>query len=82
LKAALRAGRIAGAGLDVRAKEPPEDRRFVDLDNVVLTPHVASNTVETRRAMALMAAENVVRVLRGERPLGLINPEAWRGSTA
>jgi phosphoglycerate dehydrogenase-like enzyme len=54
----------------------------VDLDNVVLTPHVASNTVETRRAMAVMAAENVVRVLRGERPVGLINPQAWRGSTA
>jgi len=77
LEAALRAGRIAGAGLDVRAEEPPRDTRFLDLDNVVLTPHVASNTVETRRAMARMAAENVARVLRGERPGGLINPEAW-----
>jgi phosphoglycerate dehydrogenase-like enzyme len=77
LEEALRAGRIAGAALDVRGVEPPNDNRFAQFANVVLTPHIASITLETRRAMYLMAAENVVRVLRGERPHGLINPEVW-----
>ncbi len=82
LEAALREGRIAVAGLDVRAVEPPRDNRFAQFDTVVLTPHIASNTAETRRAMALMAVDNVLRVLRGERPHGLVNPEAWERAAA
>ena len=77
LEEALRAGQIAGAALDVRGVEPPDDNRFAQFDNVVLTPHIASNTLETRRAMSLMSVENVLRVLRGERPHGFINPEVW-----
>ncbi len=81
LETALAAGRIAGAGLDVRAVEPPLDFRFSRFENVLLAPHVASNTHETRRAMSRMAVDNVLRVLRGERPNGLINPVAWERFT-
>ncbi|MGH9122213.1 MAG: NAD(P)-dependent oxidoreductase, partial [Acidimicrobiales bacterium] len=67
---ALRAGRIAGAGLDVFAVEPlPADDPLLSLDNVVLTPHVAGATYETSRRRGVAAAENVRRVARGEAPL-------------
>jgi D-3-phosphoglycerate dehydrogenase len=77
LYAALSAGRIAGAGLDVRGAEPPGDGRFAALDNVVMTPHTGAATPLSRVLSGRAAAESVVRVLRGERPDGLINPEAW-----
>jgi len=69
LAAALSAGTIAGAGLDVHEREPlvhPELRR---LENVVLLPHLGSATIETRSAMALLAARNTRAVLAGEPPL-------------
>ncbi|WP_210717264.1 2-hydroxyacid dehydrogenase [Amycolatopsis acididurans] len=66
---ALRRGEIAGAGLDVFEKEPEVEPRLLDLDNVVLTPHLGSATVETRTEMALLAARNVAAVLAGEAPL-------------
>jgi len=70
---ALKEGGIAGAGLDVFAKEPlPLDSPLAKLRNVVLTPHVGSATVETRRKMAQVSAENVRRVLQGEPPLNLV----------
>jgi phosphoglycerate dehydrogenase-like enzyme len=74
---ALREGRIAGAGLDVRTTEPPLDGRFETLDNVVMTPHTGAATPKARRWSGQAAAESVVRVLRGERPDGLVNPEVW-----
>jgi phosphoglycerate dehydrogenase-like enzyme len=77
LYAALSAGRIAGAGLDVRRAEPPGDGRFAALDNVVMTPHTGAATPLSRVLSGRAAAESVVRVLRGERPDGLINPEVW-----
>jgi D-3-phosphoglycerate dehydrogenase len=77
LYAALVGGRVAGAGLDVREQEPPADTRFNDLPNVVLTAHAAGVTVETSAAMTAMAAESIVQGSRGERPAGLLNPEAW-----
>lgn len=77
LEAALRGGRIAGAGLDVREQEPPTDTRFNDLPNVVLTAHMAGVTVETSAAMTAMAAESIVAGARGEKPAGLLNPEVW-----
>jgi glyoxylate reductase len=70
---ALRAGRLAGAGLDVFEDEPRVHPGLLGLDNVVLAPHVGSATVETRTAMAVLAARNVVAVLRGEPPLTPVN---------
>lgn len=72
---ALRAGRIAGAGLDVFENEPAFDPGFLELSNVVLTPHIASATEATRRAMANCAADNLIAALTGTRPPNLLNPE-------
>jgi glyoxylate reductase len=69
LIAALRAGEIAGAGLDVYEREPEVSAGLLELDNVVLLPHLGSATVETRTAMAALAARNVAAVLAGEPPL-------------
>ncbi|GAA5159257.1 D-glycerate dehydrogenase [Amycolatopsis dongchuanensis] len=68
---ALLANEIAGAGLDVFEREPEVEPRLLELDNVVLTPHLGSATVETRTEMALLAARNVAAVLNGEEP---VNP--------
>ena len=68
LASALREGRIAGAGLDVYEHEPRVHPELRELDNVVLLPHLGSATVETRTAMALLAADNVLAVLGGQRP--------------
>jgi glyoxylate reductase len=66
---ALRAGVIAGAALDVYEQEPAVDPGLLDLDNVVLVPHLGSATRETRDAMATLAARNVAAVLAGDPPL-------------
>ncbi len=62
---ALRTGTIAGAGLDVFEREPEVHEALLDLENVVLIPHLGSATVETRTAMGVLAARNVVAVLGG-----------------
>jgi len=69
LAEALAEGRIAAAGLDVFEREPEVEPRLLGLDNVVLTPHLGSATVETRTAMAELAARNAISVLRGQGPL-------------
>jgi glyoxylate reductase len=69
LAAALRSGAIAGAGLDVFEREPEVHPDLLDLETVVLIPHLGSATVETRTAMGVLAARNVVAVLAGEAPL-------------
>jgi lactate dehydrogenase-like 2-hydroxyacid dehydrogenase len=69
LIAALRSGHIAGAGLDVYAGEPQLDRRYAELDNVVLLPHLGSATLETRLAMGMMVIDNIDAVLNGRPPL-------------
>ena len=66
LAEALRSGVIAGAGLDVFEHEPAIDPRLLSLDNAVLIPHLGSATIETRTAMATLAATNVLAVLRGD----------------
>ena len=72
---ALRDGVIAGAGLDVFEGEPIDpDSPLLQLDNVVLTPHIASASVETRTKMAVTAAINLVSVLQGKEPPNLVNP--------
>jgi len=73
---ALKAGRIAGAGLDVFDSEPVEsDNRFLSLDNVTVTPHIAGVTVDGIKNQSKSVAEDIVRFLRGERPLHIKNPE-------
>ncbi|HVD87149.1 MAG TPA: D-glycerate dehydrogenase [Solirubrobacterales bacterium] len=66
LAEALAAGRIAAAGLDVYEREPRVEPSLLELDNVVLTPHLGSATVETRTAMAELAARNAIAAVRGE----------------
>jgi len=75
---ALKEGKIAGAGLDVYEKEPEVERGLVHLKNVVLVPHIASASRETRLKMATMAAENLVAGLTGKRPPNLVNEEVVR----
>jgi glyoxylate reductase len=70
---ALRRGQIGGAGLDVYEREPELSPGLTDLDNVVLLPHLGSATIETRTRMGLMAAENLLAGLRGERPPNCLN---------
>lgn len=78
LAEALAARRIAGAGLDVWAKEPPEpDHPLLQFDNVLVSPHTAGVTHESRREMGRYAAEQMLAVLDGKRPPRLINPEVW-----
>jgi D-3-phosphoglycerate dehydrogenase len=73
---ALKEGWIAGAGLDVQEKEPPDrDDPILTLDNVVLTPHYASYTEEAYQELRVKTAENAAAVLRGEWPKYFVNPE-------
>jgi glyoxylate reductase len=65
---ALPNGQIAGAGLDVYEREPLVEPGLLELDNVALLPHLGSATIETRTAMATLAAGNALAVLRGEHP--------------
>lgn len=69
---------IAGAGLDVFENEPALASGLDQLDNVVIVPHIASASVETRTKMAVMAAENLLARFRGEMMPNLVNPEALR----
>jgi glyoxylate reductase len=79
---ALRTGRIAGAALDVLEVEPPAATNpLLALDNVVVTPHIGSATVETRRHMAEMAVRNLLDVCAGHVPAAVVNPEAVAGVT-
>jgi len=73
LAQALREGAIAGAGLDVFEKEPAVHPDLLELENVALVPHLGSSTVETRTAMAVLASENTLAVLRGEDPVTPVN---------
>jgi D-3-phosphoglycerate dehydrogenase len=78
LEEALREKRIAGAGLDVWAKEPPPaDHPLLQFDNVLASPHTAGVTKEARENMARIAAEQMLDTLDGKRPPRLVNPQAW-----
>ena len=72
---ALRAGKLAGAGLDVYEREPAVHPHLIPMPNVVLAPHIASATVRSRSEMSAMAARNMATAVRGGRPPNLVNPE-------
>ena len=76
LAAALRQGRLAAAGLDVFEGEPAVHPDLLTVPNVVLTPHIASASLPTRRAMCQLAADNLIAGLRGDPLPTLLNPEA------
>jgi len=75
---ALNSGVLRGAGLDVFENEPRLNPAFLQLKNVVLTPHIGSSTEATRQAMAMTAAKNLVAALTGGNPPNLLNPEAGK----
>ena len=77
LVAALKARRIAGAGLDVFEGEPELHPGFLEVDNVALTPHIGSASRATRLAMGMTAAANLTAALAGERPAHLLNADVW-----
>jgi glyoxylate reductase len=78
---ALREGLIAGAALDVYEREPNVHPDLLSLENVVLAPHLGSATIETRTAMADLAASNILAVLSGRPPLTPIPAEPGRAET-
>ncbi len=86
LHEALKARRIAGAALDVFEQEPLQiDHPLRELDNIILTSHIVGHSIETNESFVPAAIENVKRVLRGEPPLYLRNPDvlpAWRERVA
>ncbi len=69
---------IFGAGLDVYEHEPKINEQLKKLDNVVLQPHSASGTIETRTKMAIMAAENMIAGLQGKMSPNCVNPEVFQ----
>ena len=78
LAEALSAGRLFAAGLDVFEAEPHVHPDLLSHPRVVLTPHLGSATVDTRRAMGILAVDNVLEALAGRRPPALVNEDAFR----
>lgn len=78
LISALRQRRLTGAALDVFEGEPRLNPGLLELDNLVLTPHIGSASRATRMAMAMTAADNLIAALAGRRPPNLLNPDVWR----
>jgi len=80
LYTALKEGKLAGAGLDVFTQEPPDPSSpILGLPQVVLAPHSGAHTVEAIDRMGIIAAQNLVRVLKGEAPVAIVNPEVLGG---
>jgi D-3-phosphoglycerate dehydrogenase / 2-oxoglutarate reductase len=78
LAAALTVGQVAGAGLDVWEDEPPpSDHPLLKFDNVVVSPHTAGITRQSRHNIAKIAAEQMLTILDGKKPPRLLNPEVW-----
>lgn len=79
----LQDGHLAGAGLDVFDIEPPEaDNPLLQMNNVVATPHLASNTPQGSQRMSEGVVEQILQLFAGERPSSLIDPDAWPGRSA
>lgn len=75
LAEALEDKRIFAAGLDVYEEEPKVHPKLLELENVVLAPHIGSASIETRDKMSILAAKNLLAVLQGETPPNPVNPE-------
>ncbi len=76
--AALRAGRLGGAVCDVYEEQPlRRDHPFLTLDNMVLTAHMGGLTQESMRRLSIGSAQEVVRLLRDEKPVNFVNPQVW-----
>ena len=78
LVVSLSNGKIGGAGLDVFEEEPSIRRELYSMDNVVLTPHNATGTIDTRIATAREASENLIRFFNERRDIPIVNPSIWR----
>ena len=75
LAAALQAGQLGAAGLDVFEREPQVHPGLLELDNVTIVPHLGTATMATRVAMGMAAADNLLAALEGRRPPNLLNPD-------
>jgi glyoxylate reductase len=73
----LRSGQVGGAALDVFEAEPNINPELIGMENVILTPHIASATYEAREKMGQLAVDAVLCVLKGEKPENIVNPEVW-----
>jgi len=73
----LRNGKLSGAGLDVFDAEPNVNPELIGMENVILTPHIASATYEAREKMGQLAVHAILGSLTGETPPNLVNPEIW-----
>lgn len=74
---ALRSGHLGGAALDVYDAEPNINPELIGMENVVLTPHIASATWEAREKMGQQAVDAILKTLSGEKPENLVNQEVW-----
>lgn len=74
---ALRSGHLGGAALDVYDNEPNVNPELINMENVVLTPHIASATWDAREKMGQLAVEAILKVLAGEKPENLVNVDVW-----
>nr|MDO8086534.1 NAD(P)-dependent oxidoreductase [Candidatus Sigynarchaeum springense] len=81
LLAALKDNRIAGAALDVFSNEPVDyDNEFLKLDNVIVTPHIGGDTIDTNNRHAMMMVDAIEQILQGKVPPNLVNPEVLGGT--
>ncbi|KKQ42698.1 MAG: D-isomer specific 2-hydroxyacid dehydrogenase NAD-binding protein [Microgenomates group bacterium GW2011_GWC1_37_8] len=74
---ALREGKVGGAGLDVYDAEPNINPELISMENVVLTPHIASATWEARQKMGQQAVDAILKILNGEKPENIVNEDVW-----
>jgi lactate dehydrogenase-like 2-hydroxyacid dehydrogenase len=73
----LQNGKIGGAGLDVFEEEPAISASLYQMDNVVLTPHNATGTIDTRIELAREASKNIIDFFEGEKTISIVNPQVW-----